>query len=271
MQSKLILLQKIVRDESSKRNDLFTSTIDKTRSKNLAYLDALEKNLVDLNLEIDEISDIADNIQKDNKELIITQTAKSKLQEALVQLLNDTMAEKAAAQITVNETKLTTNDRKVKKNSFKKVYADYEVFHADRVRKLKADIKQSADGIHETDREINQTVTELRKLYEDESHYSTLCKNTRYDIENGEIYLQDNRRRNNELDRSEKVFIEMVDQKTNVRNAQLKDYISGLQQKIENLSIEYAKKCQLAEAHLKERNETLDHNVTELDESRVLI
>merc|ERR1711988_386125 len=134
-------LQKIVKDESSKRNDLFTSTIDKTRSKNLAYLDVLEKNLVDLNSEIDEISDIADSIQRDNKELIITQTAKSKLQEALVQLLNDTMAEKAAAQITVNETKLTTNDRKVKKNSFKNIYADYEVFHADRVQKVKTDIK----------------------------------------------------------------------------------------------------------------------------------
>merc|ERR1712004_585141 len=106
-------LQKIVNDEASNRNDLFASTIQKTRSKNLAFLEALEKHLVDIKSDIDEISDIADSIQKDNKELIITQSAKAKLQEALVQLLNDTMAEKAAAQITVNETKLATNDCKV--------------------------------------------------------------------------------------------------------------------------------------------------------------
>jgi len=271
MRSKSILLQKIVNDEASNRNDLFASTIQKTRSKNLAFLEALEKHLVDIKSDIDEISDIADSIQKDNKELIITQSAKAKLQEALVQLLNDTMAEKAAAQITVNETKLATNDCKVRKNSYKNIYLDYETFHADRVAKVKKNIKDTAEEIHETDKDIEKTIDELRNLYEDESHYSTLCNNTRQDIDNGEIHLQDNRRRNNELDRSEKVFIEMVDQKTNVRNAQLKDHISGLQKKFENLTLEYAKKCQLAEAHLKERNETLGHNVTELDESKVLM
>ena len=265
------ILQKIVNDEASNRSKLFTSTIQKTRSKNLAYLEAIEKQLVDIKSEIDEISDIADGIQKDNKELIITQSAKAKLQEALVQLLNDTMAEKAAAQITVNETKLSTNDRKVKKNSYKNIYSDYETFHADRVLKIKNELKATGEGIRKTDQEINKTIYKLRDCYEDESHYSTLCNNTRHDIDNGEIYLQDNRRRNNELDRSEKVFIEMVDQKTNVRNAQLSDHISGLDKKLENLTIEYAKKCQLAEAHLKERNETLEHNVTELDESKVLI
>ena len=125
---KISSLKKDLKFEPIKLKSQKQTITKHVREINRDYINQLRIKLDEAKLEAGKMVKLEEKLRKDNKILISEHSLKQKTQEALVQFLNDAMAEKAEMQIQVNRTKMDTklceNDKAKHRNNFE----TYRVF-----------------------------------------------------------------------------------------------------------------------------------------------
>ena len=254
---KISTLQKDLKFEPIKLKSQKQTITKHVREINQDYINQLRIKLDEAKLEAGKMVKLEEKLRKDNKLLISEHSMKQKTQEALVQFLNDAMAEKAEMQIQVNRTKMDTkqceNDKAKHRNNFE----TYTEVHNNKLSETKKHIKNTEVETETTSEQIIDCCEKIDKAS---------IKNDKLDIQLKELFqknntvkvhLQEHLRRISELETQKTQTERAIKEKSNIRNLQVTTDCEALGSNMEQMRLEYTKKLTYAKSNKEVRNTSL--------------
>jgi chromosome segregation ATPase len=219
-----------------------TSITNTVRTNNTQYINTLRDKLKTMISEHLYLEQTEEQCRIRNQKLLSENHRKQKLQDALVQLLNDTMAEKAEMQIQVNRTKMDTKAADEAKYEAAANFEDYSEEHKLTIKRIQKEIEESVNNIHDTEVAIGDVTTDIDKAMVNYQSLEKDVKNLDTKNHTAKVHLQEHLRRINELKKLKIDLERQITEKRNIRNKKMANEVKGLESKLDGLRNTYNKK-----------------------------
>lgn len=224
--------------------------IDKVKFTNQQKIKQLQaaldktKNLIEQHSWDEEQGRVTNNI------LLLENQKKQKLQEQLVQLLNETMAEKAKMQINVNKTILEMNNlqemKTVKADEFRK----YQMANKHEVATLISRTEKLVQDVNRTKQNINLMEKNNIRAYERQNLLNKQVSSLDQSNQTAKIQLNEHQRRLVDLVRQKQTSEKQIEEKRDVRNAKLIKENAKSNKLYAHIHDDYLKKIGIAQDNL---------------------
>ena len=260
---KINILKKKLNDEPKILENQKNKLVEMVRKSNQAKIDQLKNQLEETQRMIEQISFDEENGRAINNLLIVENQKKQKLQESLVQLLNDTMAEKARMQINVNKTKMETNSCNEAKAIKAAEFEKYQNIHDLKVQKLLEETNTTKKKIKDTKADIVEMSANVETSHAGSCELQKTCQSMDTNNHTAKIQLSEHQRRILELKRQKSFSDKQILEKRDVRNFELKNELNLLNKTFKAVSQDYLKRIGIAKDTLKDCQESLVGNEIE--------
>ena len=239
-------LKKDLKHEPTKLRTQAKTITKRVREINQTYINKLRVKLEAAKTETDEMVKLEERLRKDNKILIMEHSNKQKTQEALVQFLNDAMAEKAEMQIQVNRTKMDTKQCENDKTRHRNNFNIYTENHHKQLNETKTYIQDTEEETDKTSNLIVECCEKIDRASAENDKLDTQLKELFQKNNTVKVHLQEHLRRIAELETQKTQTERAIKEKSNIRNAQIITDCEHLNNKLEQLRVEYSKKISYA-------------------------
>ena len=244
-------------EEPKKYNKQREYLIEKVKLTNREKIKQLQsaldktKNLIEQHSWDEEQGRVTNNI------LLLENQKKQKLQEQLVQLLNETMAEKAKMQINVNKTILDMNNLQEMKTVKAEEFRKYQMANKHEVATLISRTEKLVKDVNRTKQNINLMEKNNIRAYERQNLLNKQVATLDQSNQTAKIQLNEHQRRLVDLVRQKQTSEKQIEEKRDVRNAKLIKENSKSQKLYAHIHNDYLKKIGIAQDNLADCREGL--------------